>query len=369
MPTDDEYFYDVVDSVREAIAQGIYPVRIPKGSSGSYFCRNPEGEIVGVFKPRDEEPYARLNPKWVKFLQRNIFFCCFGRNCIIPNTGYLSEACASLIDRRLGLGIVPRTQVVELSSPSFFYSFSERWQHRLFGKELPLKQGSFQLFLRGYVDSTTFFNRGYQSYAAIGFSDQDQAEFRRGFERLVILDYLIRNTDRGSDNWMIKYTPDPSPSKSTDTLHPSVPRVQVAAIDNGLAFPFQHPNRIRSYPYGWQYLPIARLPFSQETCQEFLPLLTSDSWWHSLLVEIEDLYRLDPLFSHTLFSKQKSVLRGQSYNLVQSLAKALKQSNEGPLDLVGRELILVHEGLEATGWDMVEERIERLKRIAIFKSC
>ena len=32
-----------------------------------------------------------------------------------------------------------------------------------------------------------------------------QKEFQWQFERLVILDYLIRNTDRGLDNWMIKY--------------------------------------------------------------------------------------------------------------------------------------------------------------------
>ena len=25
------------------------------------------------------------------------------------------------------------------------------------------------------------------------------------FERLVVLDYIIRNTDRGNDNWLLKY--------------------------------------------------------------------------------------------------------------------------------------------------------------------
>ena len=25
------------------------------------------------------------------------------------------------------------------------------------------------------------------------------------FERLVVLDYIIRNTDRGNSNWLIKY--------------------------------------------------------------------------------------------------------------------------------------------------------------------
>jgi hypothetical protein len=40
---------------------------ITKGSSGSYFARtkNEMGRVhtVAVFKPKDEEPYGRLNPK------------------------------------------------------------------------------------------------------------------------------------------------------------------------------------------------------------------------------------------------------------------------------------------------------------------
>ena len=27
------------------------------------------------------------------------------------------------------------------------------------------------------------------------------------FERLVVLDYITRNTDRGNDNWLIRYLP------------------------------------------------------------------------------------------------------------------------------------------------------------------
>jgi hypothetical protein len=54
----DEDFRSTVHSVREAIARGIYPQRISQGSSGSYFCRNIEGDIVGVFKPKNEEPYG-----------------------------------------------------------------------------------------------------------------------------------------------------------------------------------------------------------------------------------------------------------------------------------------------------------------------
>lgn len=73
-------FVAIVDSVKEAIHSGIQPLRIAQGSSGSYFCRNLDGKIVGVFKPKNEEPYGQLNPKWAKWIHRNLFPCCFGRS-------------------------------------------------------------------------------------------------------------------------------------------------------------------------------------------------------------------------------------------------------------------------------------------------
>lgn len=72
-------FEAIVDSVRVAIRQEVHPSMISQGSSGSYFARNPDGKIVGVFKPKDEEPYAAGNPKWNKWIHRNLFPCCFGR--------------------------------------------------------------------------------------------------------------------------------------------------------------------------------------------------------------------------------------------------------------------------------------------------
>lgn len=68
-------------------------------------------KIVGVFKPKDEEPYGRLNPKWTKWMHKLCCPCCFGRSCLIPNQGYLSEAGASLVDQKLQLKIVPKTKV------------------------------------------------------------------------------------------------------------------------------------------------------------------------------------------------------------------------------------------------------------------
>jgi len=44
-------------------------------------------ECLAVFKPKDEEPYGRLNPKWTKWMHKLCCPCCFGRACLIPNQG------------------------------------------------------------------------------------------------------------------------------------------------------------------------------------------------------------------------------------------------------------------------------------------
>lgn len=69
-PTTLEEFAAIVQAVEQAIEHDVHPRRNAKGSSGSYLARDESGEIVGVFKPKDEEPYGRLNPK-VRHSRRN----------------------------------------------------------------------------------------------------------------------------------------------------------------------------------------------------------------------------------------------------------------------------------------------------------
>ena len=125
-------YEEIIESVRLAIELGVHPRMIAQGSSGSYFARNPEGKVVGVFKPKDEEPYASRNPKWTKWLHRNLFPCFFGRACLIPNLSYVSEAAAYVLDARLRTNLVPYTDIAYLSSKSFFYDF---WDGAKPGKE------------------------------------------------------------------------------------------------------------------------------------------------------------------------------------------------------------------------------------------
>ncbi|KAK6060566.1 hypothetical protein COOONC_01775 [Cooperia oncophora] len=78
-------FKAVVDEAIRAIHNGVFPERIAQGSSGSYFVKNMQGKIIGVFKPKNEEPYGHLNPKWLKWFHKIFLPCCFGRSCLVPN--------------------------------------------------------------------------------------------------------------------------------------------------------------------------------------------------------------------------------------------------------------------------------------------
>ncbi|EPS36563.1 hypothetical protein H072_9890 [Dactylellina haptotyla CBS 200.50] len=430
-------FDDVVDSVKYAISRGIHPQLITQGSSGSYFVKNSNGKTVGVFKPKDEEPYGNLNPKWTKWLHRNLFPCFFGRSCLIPNLSYVSEAAASYLDRQLRTFIVPYTDLVWLSSKSFHYDF---WDRRAFynkGKLFPEKVGSFQVFLNGYKDATTFLKehpwpdrynssfetegmkrrrKGWTSSCRTTGDDEDYGDeeaslnemdgshesspsgpnfwtetlrqsFREELEKLILLDYLMRNTDRGADNWMVKidrqtgqasivssspmkmpavdgglgdigtfngddegHLKAPSPgykaqkpmsmsSRSGTPLSAGSEKVYIGAIDNSLAFPWKHPDQWRSFPYGWLFLPVSLVgqPFSQKTRDHFLPLLTSTRWWAETQMGLKEIFKLDADFKERMWAKQLAVLKGQAFNIVETL----KSPDQGPLELTRRTRVHV----------------------------
>lgn len=67
------------------------------------------------------------------------------------------------------------------------------------------------------------------------------------------------------------------------------PDIKIAAIDNGLAFPFKHPDSWRAYPYHWAWLPQAKIPFSKETKELVLPYLSDMNFVQDLC---DDLYTL-----------------------------------------------------------------------------
>jgi len=285
-------FDDVVESVKVAIELGVHPKMISQGSSGSYFARNSEGKVVGVFKPKDEEPYASRNPKWTKWIHRNLFPCFFGRECLIPNLSYVSEAAAYVLDTRLRTHLVPYTGIVYLSSKSFYYDFWDRTTYYRKRKPLPAKVGSFQVFLKGFKDANLFLrDHPWPDRANSGFRPQDapkrkkrpwgeacrpsgptsdddyeeetmnearsttgvedaqsrpftwtetlQQLFKEELEKLVVLDYIMRNTDRGLDNWMVR----------VDSLNQEVTIISAPPRLNGISKPHPLPVPTDAKPY------------------------------------------------------------------------------------------------------------------------
>lgn len=398
-------FDTVIDSVRDAITTGIQPRLVTKGSSGSYFALNKQQKIVGIFKPKNEEPYGQLNPKWTKWLHRNLFPCFFGRSCLIPNLSYISEAAACLLDRQLKTNIVPPTDVVWLTSTSFNYDYFDRRAYTNKGKPLPAKQGSFQVFLEGFKDATEFLRehpwpdatptksretqrRAWASCVGGSEADNDAIDeiqqeitsaspartqfwtedlmqgMREELEKLVILDYIMRNTDRGLDNWMLKVSPAATPGgkdkveivASSQTLQSDIIdrppertsmshtqgggrtddrlEMSLGAIDNSLAFPWKHPDEWRSFPFGWLFLPASLIgqPFSAKTKQHFLPLLSDPAWWRETTSSLKSLFSQDADFQEKMFAKQMAVLKGQAFNVLETL----KSGDQGPLELARR---------------------------------
>ncbi|KAG0141711.1 hypothetical protein CROQUDRAFT_135983 [Cronartium quercuum f. sp. fusiforme G11] len=427
-PVTSDQFLATVEAVRLAISHPTKPL-LPKlnlsGSSGSYFCKalvDGNVEVVGIFKPKDEEPYGAMNPKWTKWFHRVLLAPIiggFGRSCLIPNLSYLSEAAASVLDRRLEAYIVPHTEVVNISSSTFFYSWLDRQAATRKSKPRPLPQkpGSFQLFCNGFEDASTVLRthpwpgrplgdtfdphrrrrprKTFSLYrllcgqrADVAESDEDSIasddgneddklsspsrpmdwywtqelmdDFRHEMEKLVILDYLMRNTDRGLDNFMIKVCNANCHSSRSRKISATTvgtasshvgggtpdaedlsrrPHCHVAAIDNSLAFPHHHPNGWRDYSYGWLWLPISLIgqPFSSGTRAHYLRLLTDPSWWAETVFELRKLFGTDPDFNVAMFERQIALLKGQGWNIVESL----RHADEGPLELCRRKKALV----------------------------
>lgn len=131
--------------------------------------------------------------------------------------------------------------------------------------------------MEGYVDSTEFTKK----LEEISLDERTTKEFQLEFEKLVVLDYIIRNTDRNNDNWLVKHInksnddaknsnansnansmeKDDEVTEEKDEVRTDIDEIltwnneeiqnliKIAAIDNGLAFPFKHPDQWRACMY------------------------------------------------------------------------------------------------------------------------
>ncbi|KAG6810974.1 hypothetical protein H0H92_009557 [Tricholoma furcatifolium] len=377
--------YDaVVKSVKGAISEGIHPKMITKGSSGSYFARaKVEGRVqtvaynYSVFKPKDEEPYGRLNPK-------AFFYDWIDRNAYKKGKP-LPEKIGNASDFLRKYPWPGRAIADTFDDSSHRHGgFTKRVLNTL--KIVCGRTGDMEDVYdeSDYDDEQVMYDASESNNSERPFywSQILQKSFREELEKLVILDYLMLNTDRGADNYMIKYcegvhekalvdvapsravrkempvmselrreasssapsmtTSSPyfaSPVPSDISLPPSdytrTPHIHIAAIDNSLSFPHEHPQGWRSYTYGWLYLPVSLIgrPFSEKTRNHFLPLLTSKEWWEETTFQLEKLFAIDPDFHPKMFR------------------------DEGPLELTRRKKALVWDDELEISEEIVESQV------------
>ncbi|KRX99411.1 Phosphatidylinositol 4-kinase type 2-beta [Trichinella pseudospiralis] len=322
-------FLRMKQSIEKAVKNGLYPMRIPGCSYGSYLVMDENANSVAIFNPKNEEKYAIRNPSWKAYFQKMFYLCRPGRGCVLANHRYLSEVGASLVDQYLNLKVVPKTKVVYLASPTFNYSSKEKREAKKLMEntsdvKLPRKVGSLQCLVEGFKPCTFWLNE----FATKKLDEELEYELQLQFERVVVMDYMIRNMNRTAENLLIRYDDKLSSDRNF--------QVKIAAIDNGLAFPYRHPSSWRPYKYHWVSLPLAYKPFSEETRSFILRNLTNAKLMSSLIEDLKSAFEHDVNFDQEYFEWQMMVMQGQILNL-----KAALQNRETPYELVQRRPLYV----------------------------
>jgi phosphatidylinositol 4-kinase type 2 len=323
------------NEVQLALNQGRSVERAPKGASGTYFLRNSANQVIAVFKPQDEESFGPNNPNLGKRIHRKLAPCTYKIKELIKNGGYLCEVAASRLDKVYELHLVPVTFLVSLSSPAFHYTSKERKEAKRNTTPLPAKTGSLQLFVRGFSDASDLIT----SLTLKGFTEQEYPKnFLDEFQRLCILDLLIRNTDRHFDNWLMKTTS----GCETCQLSLSPKRyIKIAAIDHGLSFPHKiiEPRR---FTYNWVMLPVSFIPFKESVINKYLPILEDCEKERELERELRAVFKHHKEFDEEIFQDQMAIIRGQKKLVLEALR--LRQSpnqlaNKKPLYLFKKDSV------------------------------
>jgi hypothetical protein len=218
----------VLDAARDGLARGHSPELTPSGLGGTYFFKNSDQQVVGVFKPEDEEVGGRNNPKGNTGAVRS---------GVVVGEGNLREVAAYMLDHQK-FANVPATVRVEV-------------QHSCFG-DRP-KVGSFQEFKlhdeeAGDLSSSLF--------------SQDEAH------KIAIMDIRLLNTDRNDENLLVR-------RHQNNNL-------ELIPIDHGCSLPSTL--QVNWHDWLWLSWPQTKRPFSEAEKQYIKDLNPSND---SLLLSKE----------------------------------------------------------------------------------
>jgi Phosphatidylinositol 3- and 4-kinase/Ubiquitin family len=108
----------LVTLARRAFTLGLKPELVLDGSGGTYFLHDAKKSKVAVFKPADEEPYAKNNPRGYLPTPGKDYTSQSLREGVAPGEACIREVAAFLLDHD-GFSSVPMTTLAEARHPAF----------------------------------------------------------------------------------------------------------------------------------------------------------------------------------------------------------------------------------------------------------
>ncbi len=207
--------------VLEALLSTNLGVRTKKPKSGfseTYFIRDINGRIIGIFKTARGDSLSLKAP----------FILIRWRNKILSKIGYrhslykhvtgnchIAEVASYEIDESIGTHVVPPTAIVSLAPKS---------------KKSNPKMGSLQIFIPDVISAKDFLGVNKRYKPAKIFTNEDEPQLADElFEKLIINDVVCGNLDRHAENWLIDVDKN-NPSKANN----------IVLIDGGMAFSPTH---------------------------------------------------------------------------------------------------------------------------------
>jgi len=209
------------DLARRGLAMGNRPQLARGGTGGAYFLRDGDGETCAVFKPADEEPNARNNPRG-----RNVSVAGEGlRKGTRVGEGASREVAAYLLDHD-GFASVPATSLANLCDGK-----------KAGGGEGEGKLGSLQAFVRADAEAEEL---GPGTFPT------------REVHKITQLDIRLANTDRNAGNILVQ---------KRGVLREGGTGVVLVPIDHGYALP----HTLEDVCFEWEFWPQAKIPYDDET--------------------------------------------------------------------------------------------------------
>ena len=170
----DKKLLKVIQDIRLGFLKSFKPQPTVDGTSGTYFMKNFNGEIIAVFKPIDEEAFTPNNLKGYpgKFGQEGF------RKGILSGEGNIREVAASVLDMaNKKIFRVPETTFVEMTHKAFNFTdlnLNANVQIEAIGK---IKNS----IIHNYVLENVLPGTGVdlKSLKSFGFSDLNEGDFQK----------------------------------------------------------------------------------------------------------------------------------------------------------------------------------------------